>query len=257
VNFVLAEVRERADRVPLVAALTVGLRSLQAARCRMAASVNSLVCERRKRNKLMEIGIRRLREDQIEAGVELLARAFHDSPHAEFWEPDPERRVHLLREQFLRSVRYCFARGEPHVAESEQIAGVALWMPPHSTHRTSEEDRDFGFDQLPVIFGEAAFARYRLLGELLTELHERDMSEPHWYLPTLGVDPARHGTGIGGALLRQGCIRADETSLPCYLDTAKPRNVPFYERHGFKILAHGLEPFSKVPYWTFRRDPPG
>ncbi len=203
----------------------------------------------------MKVRVERLREKQIEAAAELLTRAFHDQPHGGFWEPDPERRTRLLRERFLRSVRYSLARGEPYVAEDAGLAGVALWMPPQATWRTPEEEREYGFDQLPAIFGSKAFARYRRLGELLAGLHERDMKEAHWYLPTLGVEPTRQGTGVGGALLRQGCARADEERLPCYLDTAQPRNVPFYERHGFKILAHGLEPVSKVPYWTFRRDP--
>jgi GNAT superfamily N-acetyltransferase len=202
----------------------------------------------------MEIRIARLRENQVEDAASLLARAFHDQPFERFYEPDAERRMCLLHEVFLRLVRYCFAYGEPYVSEDE-VTGVALWMPSHVTHMTPEQEREFGLDQTPEIFGETAFARSRPLGDLLNELHERDMKEPHWYLPILGVDPSRQGTGVGGALLRVGFARADGGRLPCYLDTAQPRNVSFYERHGFKVLTQGVEPVSALPYWTFRRDP--
>jgi ribosomal protein S18 acetylase RimI-like enzyme len=202
---------------------------------------------------LMEIRVARLRESQIEDAASLLARAFHDQPFERFVEPDAERRMRLLREVFLRLVRYCFACGEPYVSE-DKVAGVALWMPPDATHMTPEQEREFGLDRTSEIFGETAFARSRPLKDLLNELHERDMKEPHWYLPILGVDPSRQGTGVGGALLRAGFARAGERRLPCYLDTAKPSNVSFYERHGFKVLTQGVEPVSALPYWTFRRD---
>src|SRR5262249_11214900 len=112
----------------------------------------------------------------------------------------------------------------------------------------------FGLDQLSMIFGEAAFGRYKPMRDLLGTLHDRDMAEAHWYLASIGVEPSRQGTGVGGALLRQGCARADEGAFPCYLGTTNRRNVEFYERHGFKILVHGVEPVSQLPYWTFRRD---
>ena len=151
----------------------------------------------------MEICVARLPESQIENAASLLARAFHDQPFERFYEPDAERRTRLLREVYLRLVRYCFACGEPYVT-GDELAGVALWMPPHATHMTPEQEREFGLDRSHEIFGETAFARSRPLLDLLNERHERDMKETHWYLPILGVDPSRQGTGVGGALLRAG-----------------------------------------------------
>ena len=119
----------------------------------------------------------------------------------------------------------------------------------------AEQEREFGLDQLPEIFGKEAFARSHPLRDLLSELHARDMKEPHWYLPTLGVEPARQGTGVGSALLQPVLARADEEKLPCYLDTVQPRNVAFYQRHGFGVLTEGVEPVSALRYWTFRRNP--
>lgn len=202
----------------------------------------------------MAIRVTRLLEAQIQRAAELLARAFHDQPFGRFWEPDPERRMRVLRERFLRFVRYCYSCGEAYIT-ADELVGVALWMPPNATRITVEQEREFGLDQLPEILGEKAFARYRPLRDLLDELHDCDMRGPHWYLPIIGVEPSRQVTGIGSALLRPGLARADEWGLACYLDTGQPRNVRFYERQGFKILEQGVEPVSKLPYWTFRRDP--
>jgi hypothetical protein len=50
--------------------------------------------------------------------------------------------------------------------------------------------------------------------------------------------------------------RADAESLPCYLETAQPDNVAFYEHLGFRRLREAVEPESGMRLWTFRRDPP-
>lgn len=59
---------------------------------------------------------------------------------------------------------------------------------------------------------------------------------PHMYLWFLGVDPSRHGSGIGRALLAE--LHADATHLgvPTYLETGTPGNVLFYEGDGYEVL---------------------
>jgi ribosomal protein S18 acetylase RimI-like enzyme len=200
-----------------------------------------------------DIKVTKLTNTQAEAAAELLARAFHDQPYNVFIEPDVERRRRLLVNVFRWRVRHSLMYGEPYAA-GDPIAGVALVIPPGATHATAEQERASGLDRMEEVFGQAAFERAAPLGDLLRERHDRDMQEPHWYLPILGVDPSHQGTGVGGALLRAVIARAAEDLLPCYLDTAQPKNVAFYRRHGFEVLTHGVEPISGLPYWTFRRD---
>jgi GNAT superfamily N-acetyltransferase len=69
----------------------------------------------------------------------------------------------------------------------------------------------------------------------------------------VGVIPARHGQGFGRALLRPVIDRADAEGLPCYLETAQPGNVPFYQKLGFGVIADMVEPRSGLRLWTFRR----
>jgi GNAT superfamily N-acetyltransferase len=59
---------------------------------------------------------------------------------------------------------------------------------------------------------------------------------PHWYLPLIGTDPARQSQGYGSALLRHALAICDAAMLPAYLEATSPRNVPFYQRHGFEAL---------------------
>lgn len=61
-------------------------------------------------------------------------------------------------------------------------------------------------------------------------------SEPHWYLPLLGVDPVYHGKGLGSAVLKHATSKFDNENVLAYLESSSRRNIPLYERHGFKVL---------------------
>ena len=71
----------------------------------------------------------------------------------------------------------------------------------------------------------------------------------------VGVAPEEQGKGIGRALLQPSIKRADTAGQPCYLETAQPANVGFYDRLGFRRVVDMVEPQSGLRLWTFRRDP--
>ena len=61
-------------------------------------------------------------------------------------------------------------------------------------------------------------------------------SEPHWYLPLMGVDPSQQSKGFGSALLQHTLIQFDRDNKLAYLESSNPRNIPLYKRHGFELL---------------------
>lgn len=83
------------------------------------------------------------------------------------------------------------------------------------------------------------------LEDTFAVLGQMDDAHPkfrHWYLPWFGVDAAVQGRGLGGALM-QHCLEVmDKDHLPAYLDSPNPRNVSFYERHGFVVTRARLKP---------------
>ncbi len=60
-------------------------------------------------------------------------------------------------------------------------------------------------------------------------------SEPHWYLPLIGVDPAHQGKGHGSALMTYALRQCDFDHSSAYLESTNPRNVSLYRRHGFEV----------------------
>ena len=58
---------------------------------------------------------------------------------------------------------------------------------------------------------------------------------PHWYLPWFGVDAATQGMGHGSSLMELCLTHIESDGLPVYLETPNPRNIAFYQRHGFRV----------------------
>jgi GNAT superfamily N-acetyltransferase len=201
------------------------------------------------------VSIARLGEDQIELAADMLARFLNDQPIASIFGNDEQQRMARFRAGYEPLLRYCCAHGYPQVAMAQgKLLGIALWMPPHGPRATPEEEKEFGLDLMPETFGEPV-VRLRPLGNLLRDLHMRDMPVPHWFLAMLVVDHAQQSKGIGGELLRPILQRADEGGLQCYADTIQLGLVTFFHHHGFKILADGIEPETRIQYWTLRREP--
>jgi ribosomal protein S18 acetylase RimI-like enzyme len=81
-------------------------------------------------------------------------------------------------------------------------------------------------------------------------------TEPHWYLPLIGVDGDRQGRGFGSVLLRYATERCDRDGLPAFLEASNPRNKALYERHGFEAVGV-IQAGNSPPMWPMRREPQG
>ena len=128
----------------------------------------------------------------------------------------------------------------------DDCGGVALWLPP-----------GVGLDGDALVASAAAAIpaaeqdeRFALLGQM-DEFHP---SEPHWYLPLMGVDVTMQGRGYGSALLRHAAERCDRDRLPAYLESTNPLNKALYERHGFEAIGL-IQVGSSPPMWPMVRQP--
>jgi ribosomal protein S18 acetylase RimI-like enzyme len=105
------------------------------------------------------------------------------------------------------------------------------------------------------IIGGDAMGKFAAVMEFLEPFHERDAPVDHWYLAVIGVDSSHQGQGLGCAMMEPVLQKADEAGIACYLETAQPKNVAFYQRRGFDVLIDTVDPTSGLRLWTFRREP--
>jgi ribosomal protein S18 acetylase RimI-like enzyme len=67
----------------------------------------------------------------------------------------------------------------------------------------------------------------------MADYHPRD---PHWYLPTIGIEPHLRRKGLGSALMTEALSRCDQEHMPAYLEASNPANMVLYQRFGFEAL---------------------
>jgi ribosomal protein S18 acetylase RimI-like enzyme len=183
-----------------------------------------------------------------EAAFAVIALAFATDPAARWSWPRPEdylRNMPLAAQAFGGK---SFSLGTADAIEG--FAGVALWLPPGVA---SDEEA------LSTLLERTAPASIQQdLAGVFEQMASFHPHEPHWYLPLIGVDPARQGQQLGDKLMAHALARCDADRLPAYLESSNPRNLGFYQRHGFEILGRiqvGSSP-SIVPMLRKPRERP-
>ena len=115
-----------------------------------------------------------------------------------------------------------FAHGSAHFLEE---GGAALWLPPGA-----EPDGQ----ALEELFRRSVpQERFKDVMGIIEQMGNYHPSEPHWYLPMIGVEPAAQGRGLGSVLMKSMAEKLDDEGEIAYLESSNPRNISLYERHGF------------------------
>jgi GNAT superfamily N-acetyltransferase len=180
-------------------------------------------------------------QDQVIASIVL---AFSSDPAVRWMYPDP----HQFLSSFPDFVRAfggkAFEHGTAHYIDG--FIGAALWFPPNIL---PDEDAlgSLLLRTIPERMQEEMFAVFEQMGSY-------HPTEPHWYLPLIGVAAAHQGKGYGSALLRHALATCDRNQQIAYLESSSPKNIPLYERHGFKLLGE-VQVGSSPPIFPMSRNP--
>jgi GNAT superfamily N-acetyltransferase len=185
-----------------------------------------------------------------------LARAFQQDPLYVHAIPDESRRARLLPRHFAGLVRYGLLCGR--VYTNPGLGGVAVWLGPGLSGTGLRQAWGLlksGLWQSAFLFNWSELRRLVAFALFCERLHRKNMREAHWHLLVLGVDPAQQGQGIAHQLLQPVLQEADAWGLPCYLETTLQRNLPFYARYHFELLAEGQVTKGGPYCWAMRRSP--
>jgi hypothetical protein len=163
----------------------------------------------------------------VPAVTACLTSAFHDDPVWGQWTfPDEasrgERLYELMHFWTVAAVRY------PWVRITDHTEAAAVWIPPSKPEMTRAQQKRFAA-WVSQLFGDRASE----LNELFDRFQEHHPEEPHYYLSLWGTHRDHAGRGIGTALIRESLARIDLDSMPAYLESTNPANLPRYEALGF------------------------
>jgi ribosomal protein S18 acetylase RimI-like enzyme len=164
--------------------------------------------------------------EEKDRALDIFTLAFVDDPMLRWIFADGSAYLkHLGAAQFGLGGR-AVAAGTAHVLDD--FSAAAFWLPPGVT----PDDAALG----SLIERAVPAERQADLGGVVEQMGQYHPHEPHWYLAVLGVDVSRQGRGLGSLLMKHALQRVDAERMTAYLESSNPRNIPFYERHGFEVV---------------------
>jgi hypothetical protein len=162
----------------------------------------------------------------------VLARAFRDNPlNRAVIGGSERRRVRANRAGAAAYLPAALARARVRTArEGGALVGVLVATPPWGWPLPPPTPAGF----VALLFGQGFRVAHRW-SEVSRQLRRHHPFGPHWYLATLGVEPARWGCGAGRALLGDFLAQVDADAAPAYLETDRPELEAFYAGAGFAV----------------------
>lgn len=179
-----------------------------------------------------------------ESALGPLVLAFANDPAMRWMYPD----AHQFRLFFPRFVRALAGKAFAHgtARRIEGFRGTALWLAP-----------GVGIDDqalVPLLHETVAAQRRAEVIALFARISAHSPAGPHWYLPLIGIDPHHQSEGLGSMLIQKMLTVIEDSDVPVHLAATNVRNVPFYERHGFRRCGE-IQVGSSPLLFAMCRDP--
>jgi ribosomal protein S18 acetylase RimI-like enzyme len=184
-----------------------------------------------------------VRDAERSRALSTLLLAFSADPVMRWLYPEPARYVTAFPELLLAFGGASFA--DETVWRLDDFVAVALWMRPGV-----DPDGDATVAKMKAT---VAPDRHDDMLAMFEQMEDAHPTTPLWYLPWFGVDCHRQGEGLGSQLMSPCLDIVDRDHLPAYLDSTNPRNVPFYQRHGFEVTGKS-QAGSSPPVISMRRE---
>ncbi len=180
----------------------------------------------------------------------LLARAFHEDPFITWAEPNPTRRAATMERSFAGMLRFAERVGG-HLYE--EGLGSVHWRDGRSAHMGNWQILTSGTWRVALVTPPEVWLRLARHEAAAMERVTPLLGERSAYLCTLGIEPTQTGRGHGGRLLSRALAQMSERWSHCVLRTEQPKNLPFYQRAGFRLADEAVVELSGLRVWVFER----
>ena len=161
--------------------------------------------------------------------IGILAESFNDNQSVNYIIKQDKKRNHRIRKLMAYSFDVCYLFGD--VFLSEDKGGCALILLPDKKKNNLKSillDMNLIVSCIGISNITKAMNRESKIKKLQT-------MKSMYYLWFIGVNPDQQNKGIGSSLIKDILEEAHSRQRPVYLETSTLKNVPWYEKFGFKI----------------------
>lgn len=158
--------------------------------------------------------------------IDSLVLAFSADPAVRWLYPHPQQYLQSFPEFVWLFGGSAFEAGTARTIGDD--AGAALWLPP---------GRNPDHQALDALLQQTVSPDQQTVFTVFDKMSHYHPVEPHWYLALLGVEPTQQRQGYGSDLMKPVLMECDRNAQLVYLESSNPANLPFYDHHGFEVLA--------------------
>lgn len=202
----------------------------------------------------MNSQIIQLDRTQNDLAIKILTQAFAADPMFNYFTRSESSKLRAI-EYFSRSVLQYSQAYEQIYTTSDELKGIALWIPPGQFPLNDFQLLKLGGYRVLFNLSPRKIYEFLSLFTRVEKYHRSDLPQPHWYLLMLGVCPMYQSQGIGSLLIQPVLEQADRNGLSCYLETTTERGVRFYQNAGFEVLRTIEFARGNQRSWTMKREP--
>ena len=161
--------------------------------------------------------------------VDILTRSFNDNKSVNYIIRQDQKRHQRLQSLMAYSFDVCQAFGEVFLSDDKK--GCALALFPEKKKTTIQTV----WWDIQLILNAIGISNIKKAVKREAGIKKQYPKEGMYYLWFIGVAPDAQHQGTGSRLLREVIENAKLLNRSVYLETSTEKNIPWYQKHGFRI----------------------
>lgn len=161
--------------------------------------------------------------------VDILSASFQDNQSVNYIAKQDKKRTKRIRNLMAYSFEVCYLFGEVFLTDDKKACALILYPDKKKTTlKSTLLDIQLIFSCIGIENIKKALARE-------TKIKQLQVKGLLCYLWFIGVKPECQNHGIGSDLLNNIIAENEKKKRPVYLETSTTKNLPWYNKFGFKI----------------------
>lgn len=161
--------------------------------------------------------------------IDILTESFDANLSVNYLVPQDKKRKQRIRKLMEYSFEICYLYGDIFLTEDK--AGCALILFPDKKKNNLKSI----FLDIKLILSCIGISNIKKALTRESKIKNLQPKIPMYYLWFIGVDPSQQNKGTGTVLMKEIIDDAHNMQRPIYLETSTLKNIPWYEKFGFRI----------------------
>jgi GNAT superfamily N-acetyltransferase len=161
--------------------------------------------------------------------VDILSHSFDDNQSVNYIVKQDKKRARRIENLMKYSFDMCFYFGTVFLSDDRKACALILWPDKKKSNFRSI------LMEIKLIFFCISLSNIKRVIDREARIKKIKPQELMYYLWFLGVDPKEQNKGIGGGLMKDIVKKSIMDLRPIYLETSTLKNIPWYQKFGFKI----------------------